>query len=133
MSFQKDRVRTIMHYSRRQTASVEEFREAIRTVMQAYDDIPVVQQKRISREVCFSMGSAGDIVQNRNFSSCQSSARESDAIFIMDFGDIEKCREVDRDPEVVKFNNSLKRDGIIEMVDFMVCEEIAITGQLKKY
>ncbi|KAJ7508401.1 hypothetical protein B0H11DRAFT_2270765 [Mycena galericulata] len=117
MSFQKDRVRTIMHYSRRQTASVEEFREAIRTVMQAYDDIPVVQQNRISREVCFSMGSAGDI----------------DAIFIMDFEDIEKCREVDRDPEVVKFNNSLKRDGIIEMVDFMVCEEIAITGQLKKY
>jgi hypothetical protein len=51
MSFQKDRLRYIALYSKREDESLEQFRQAIQGYLQAWDNIPVVQKHRLNREV----------------------------------------------------------------------------------
>ncbi|KAJ7105106.1 hypothetical protein C8R43DRAFT_1244006 [Mycena crocata] len=121
-SFQTDRFRCVYLYSRRKDVSVEQFQRAIQVMLDAYDEVPVIQRNRLNREVCLP---TSNVVQGMNFSTSQSSF---DALVILDFESKEKFDEMCRDPKVIEVNLSSQRDGI-EPANFMLSQKISVKAQ----
>ncbi|KAJ6595589.1 hypothetical protein DFH09DRAFT_1272904 [Mycena vulgaris] len=101
MSLQQDRFRVILLISRPNDESPTQFQHAIEERMKELDAIPMVQRNRLNREVCFSIGDSGDVVQAANISG---SLFAYDAIVIEDFKSREAWAEARRDPEAIKLD-----------------------------